>query len=78
MTPLRWDMDQAGNWLAYSGEIMVGMVIHRFDGRIVWDATNAVHMKWTSKGGGIAMTVDTGKMAVERAWKAWLVRAGLA
>jgi hypothetical protein len=75
---LRWEKQPNGGWFAFSGEIIVGLVVERFDHQIGWDATSAVQMKWTAKGRGVVKTVASGKRAVERAWSAWLSRAGLA
>ena len=78
MIELRWEKQTGGGWFAYSGEIIIGLVVERFDGQIAWDATSAVQMKWTAKGSGVVKTIASGKRAVERAWRAWLARAGLA
>lgn len=74
---LRWEKQPSGGWFAYSGEIIVGMVVECSDGKIGWSATSAVHMKWTAKGDGVVKTVAWGKRAVERAWAKWLERAAL-
>lgn len=76
---LRWEKQSSGGWYAYSGELVVGMVVLRDHERAwVYDASNAVNMRWTAKGYGEVKTAASARRAVERAWAAWLDRAGLA
>lgn len=60
-----------------SGELIVGVVLRRDDGQIVYDATYAVHMKWIHKTHGDVASFAIGKRAINRAWKRWLERAAL-
>jgi len=76
---LRWEEQRDGrSWYAYSGELVVGMVVLRDHGEAwVYDASNAVNMRWTAKGYGEVKSAAAAKRAVERAWAAWLGRASL-
>lgn len=75
---LRWEREKGDpeSWFAYSGKIVVGMVVTQYDGNIVWQI-KAVAMKWTAKGSGDAKSIDSAKRALARAWGIWLERAGL-
>lgn len=33
---LRWEAQKEGAWFAYSGDLLVGMVVTQYDGNIVW------------------------------------------
>lgn len=76
---LRWIKQEVGGdaYFAFSGEIIVGLVGRRDDGMFVYDAANAVHMRFSAKGQGEVANLRAAKKAVERAWERWLERAGL-
>ena len=74
---LRWEEQKQGGWYAYSGCIIVGMVVTQYDGNINWKV-DAVHMKWVAKGYGDAKSIEAAKRALSRAWSKWLAKAGLA
>jgi hypothetical protein len=83
---LRWEKQKpvaAGHspsWFAYSGKLMLGMVVQVAAGpsKGVWTySLSAVHTKWIAKGHGDVKSAATGKRAIERAWAAWLERANL-
>jgi hypothetical protein len=75
---LTWKETPEGWHQAYSGELMVGFVLRRsVDGKIVYNAHEAVHMKHIAKTHGEVSTFASGKRAVERAWSTWLRRAHL-
>lgn len=77
---LRWEEKQnlgGRSWWAYSGELVIGMVGVRDDGTVWYSATNAVFMKYVTKGSGEVASVPSAKRAVRRAWSVWMDRAGL-
>ena len=76
---LRWEPQDTGSEYAYCGDIIIGMIVQPTvsPGRWVYDATNAVNMKWTAKGRGEVATRAAARRAVERAWSKWLERTGL-
>ena len=75
---LRWEMQRdRESWYAYSGRLVVGMVVKRStDGRYAY-SVGAVHTKWIAKGHGAVKSASSAKRAVDRAWSAWLEVAGL-
>ncbi len=76
---LRWEKQSTGqreSWWAYSGELVIGMVIERGD-RTIGYTIQAVHMKWIGKGDGDVSSISSGKRAIERGWRQWLTAAGL-
>ncbi|WP_437871175.1 hypothetical protein ACSD7O_19600 [Methylorubrum extorquens] len=78
---VRWEPKGQGCEMAYSGDLMVGMVVERDDGaggREWAYSVDAVHTKRITKGHGGTKSLRAAKAAVERAWTAWLVHAGRA
>lgn len=77
---LRWELGLSGRaHLAYSGEAIIGMVVHQTVGEQLWAYTvDGVQAKWVGKVRGRVQSKATAKRAVERTWAAWLAHAGLA
>lgn len=77
---LRWLPEPDGRAeLAYSGEAIIGMVVHQSVGEQLWAYTvDGVHAKWVGKVRGRVKSKATAKRAVERTWAAWLAHAALA
>lgn len=73
---LRWEKSCGDSWMAYSGRMLIGMVVPRLDKTIGYTVTG-VPMKWVGKGYGDVSSISSGKRAVERAWRQWLTAAGL-
>ena len=73
---LRWEKQKGDAWVAYSGKLVIGMVVNRLDGTIGY-TVNGVPMKWIGKGYGDVKSIASGKRAVERAWRQWLEAADL-
>jgi len=57
------------------GKIIIGTVLVRTDGSIVW-YVDGVTTKWICKGRGETTTIRAGKEALTRSWKRWLTQAG--
>jgi hypothetical protein len=75
---LRWEKQRDGeSWYAYSGDLVIGMVVKRDHGEAWVYNLDAVHTRWIAKGHGEVETMPSAKRAIERAWAAWLERAGL-
>lgn len=72
---LRWE-EHDDSLIAYSAGVIIGMVVTRFDGVIVWDISG-VAMKWTALAHGEVATMEDGKAAIMQSWGVWLTRAGL-
>ncbi|CAM3838493.1 hypothetical protein G6L26_009505 [Agrobacterium radiobacter] len=76
---LRWEKQpsvRGESWFAYSGKLVIGMVVER-DDRTIGYTMHAVHMKWIGKGYGEVASIQSGKRAIERGWRQWLTAAGL-
>ncbi len=76
---LRWEKQpsvRGESWFAYSGKLMIGMVIER-DDRTIGYTIQGVRMKWIGKGYGDVSSIQSGKRAIERGWRQWLTAAGL-
>lgn len=76
---LRWVKDQslAECWHAISGDLEIGHVLRRsIDGQVVYKV-DAVSTRWITKGHGEVASIESGKRAVARAWKAWCDLAGV-
>jgi hypothetical protein len=64
---------------AFSGNLSVGSYLCRTAEPRVWVyRIDAVSTKWITKGRGEVKSARSAKAAIERAWSAWLVEAGLA
>ena len=78
MAKLRWER-QSGEkeaWYAYSGEIVIGMVLERTDNSIMWKI-DAVHTKYICKGYAYDVSsVENAKKALSRSWNKWCSVAG--
>lgn len=70
---LRWNRDfkNSDSEFAYCGDGMVGMVVPRDDGSVVWQI-DAVSMRYIGKGYGETRSVKTAKIALQRNWDRWL------
>lgn len=73
---LRWEKSCGDSWMAYSGKMLIGMVVPRLDKTVGYTVTG-VPMKWVGKGYGEVTSIRSGKRAVERAWRQWLTATGL-
>lgn len=73
---LRWERQHGGGWFAYSGDQIIGMVVVRYDGAVAY-VVDGVKTRHVTKGSGTVKSEGAAKRAVERAWQAWLDRAGL-
>jgi len=67
---LHWKKASHG-WHAMRGQRIVGLVVERDDGTVVYELT-AVSTKWVTKGYGEVRSVASAKRGLERAWAAWL------
>ena len=73
---LKWEKQSGGAWWAKSGKHLVGMVVVRFDGKIVWHIS-AVETGRIAKGNGAATDIPAAKRGLARAWSKWLDSYGL-
>lgn len=73
---LRWEKQHGNSWFAYSGQLVIGMVVGRDDGTVGYTVTG-VHVKWIAKGYGDVSSIAYGKRAVNLAWRKWIKAAGL-
>ena len=76
MTLLRWEKESFGSWVAYRRAEKVGHVIPRGDGTVVYEIT-AARVRYPITGYGEVESIDSGKLALERAWRNWLDAFGL-
>ena len=77
---LRWEEQKSGGWYAYSGDLIVGMVVQISVGESkgLWTYDlSAVHWKWTCKGHGDVKTAHYARQSLARAWEQWCIRASL-
>lgn len=77
---LRWEEQKSGGWYAYSGDLIVGMVVQIGTGPRQGQWTynlSAVNWKWTCKGHGDVKSCRQAKQSLERAWEQWCIRAAL-
>lgn len=77
---LRWEPQGNGSFYGYSGDLRVAMIVRRqteTGGTEFFYQVDAVHTKWITKGYGECRSEAPAKRSVERAWNAWLDRAGL-
>lgn len=78
---LRWEeIEHDGAWWAYSGDLIVGMVVKVIAGSRagVWTwQLSAVHTRYITKGSGDVRSASAGKTCLFRAWTRWLEHAGL-
>lgn len=80
MSKLRWEEQAAGGWYAYSGDLVVGMVVTVAAGPrkgLVTYSVSAVSTRWITRGQGDVKTIAQGKRSLLRAWSDWCARAGL-
>ncbi len=78
---LRWEQQPEGNWYAYSGQVVVGMVVklaRPLDGgqTHVWQLSK-VHSIFGWKHNGHSKSAGTGKRSLGIAWKNWCEACGL-
>jgi hypothetical protein len=75
---LRWEPFQGSSEQASLGEVPIAMIGQlSADPGTWWYTIDGVHVKWISKGFGHVKSKASARRAVERAWDAWLSRAGL-
>lgn len=73
---LRWEKSCGGSWVAYSGKMLIGLVVERDDGTVGYKIDN-ISMRWVGKAFGDVSSISSGKRAIERGWRRWLTAAGL-
>ena len=79
---IRWEKQASGGWYAYAADMIVGLAVQvqapgEHAGQWVYDL-HGVNTRWTTKGRGYVKTCAQAKRSLERAWTAWIDRAGLA
>lgn len=79
---LRWEKQKDGNYFAYSGVVVVGMVVKLHeptaDGKThVWQLTKVYRIfGWKIRGN--VMSHSAGKRSLTKAWNDWCEAVGLA
>jgi len=74
---LRWDRFGDGE-LAMLGDVQIAMITPLASDPATWAySVSGVALKWIAKGHGHVRGKASAKRSVERAWSAWLERAGL-
>jgi hypothetical protein len=73
---LKWEERSPGGWFALRNGWVVGLVVVRDDGVVIYEVT-AVSTKWVTKGYGEVRSIASAKRGLERAWTAWLDAHGL-
>lgn len=76
MSGLEWKKQTDRSWWAMRDQHVVGFVVEREPGDVVYQI-RAMHTKWICKGYGEVKSIQTGKRAIERAWRDWLDAFGL-
>ena len=73
---LTWERRGDQVYTASHGDMVFGTVLVRLDGSVYY-YVDAVKTRWITKGNGAVGSIQSGKAAVERAWRTWLQHAGL-
>lgn len=74
---LRWEKQESASFYAYSGDMVVGMIVQRDHGQAWTYNVDAVRTRWICKGHGEVKTAASARRAFKRAWGLWLAHANL-